>query len=106
VQAVVVLPVKEAVDGGGEALAGLDLHPVAAATEDVHLTVVDELVEAQRGLQRDDTVIPAVDDQRLLRDMSDAVVRQGQRLCGALAGRGEHLGVGLRDSGSDGCLVT
>ena len=34
---------------------------------------------------RDDTVIPPVDDQRLLRDLSDAVVRQGQRLYGALA---------------------
>ena len=54
-----------------------DLHPMAAATENVQLGILDPAIQGQRIAQRDHAVVTAMNDQRLVPDRPD--VRFGAR---------------------------
>src|SRR4051794_40815230 len=81
---------KEALQEQGELGGLLDLGPVPALAEHVQLGTRDELGETQRGLERDDPVLPSMDDQGLVWEGAQALVRQGERVHRRLAGGGEH----------------
>ena len=88
-----------------KAVGMLNLRPVTAPAKDVKLAVGNQAEDFQRGLHRDDLVLPPVDDERGLGDAADAVLVARHLVHPALAGRREHGTEALLEAGADACLV-
>src|SRR5439155_5268157 len=92
---------QEVADQPVERRGPLDLHPVPALREDVQVGPLDQLVQRDRRRLRDDLVLAAVDDERLVRQQADVVRRGAHGLDPALARRGEYRGERLLEARLD-----
>jgi len=71
----------------------------------MQLRARNQLVERERGLQRDHPVVATVDDQRLVLDGADVGFGAGHGIDPALARRGEHGREALLEARADAGLV-
>ena len=81
-----------------------DLRPMAALPVDVQLRAWDEVGQPVGVLDRDDLVVPAMDDQGFVGQGGNVFFRAGQRLHPALTRRRKHGGKAFLETGADAGL--